>query len=98
MNLKSNRPNIRQAVSESAENLAVEADFSRLCESLLEDLPQPNCRALCFVFFFTIALTEWHIAVFLPSFNDVINFNFVHSYCKVAYYYHVCIRKSQKVF
>ena len=49
-------------------------------------------------FFFTIALTEWHIAVFLPSFNDVINYNFIHSYCKVAYYYHVCIYASHKKF
>ena len=47
LNLQFNRPNTVQAVNEPADNPAVRvADFSRLRESLLEDLPQPNYGAL----------------------------------------------------
>ena len=46
LNLEFNRPNIVQAVNEPADNLAAEADFSRLREPLLEDLSQPNYGAL----------------------------------------------------
>ena len=45
LNLKFNRPNIVEVANEPADNLAAEADFSRLRESLLEDLPPPNYGA-----------------------------------------------------
>ena len=46
-NLQFNRPNTVQAVNEPADNPAVRvADFSRLREPLLEDLPRPNYGAL----------------------------------------------------
>ena len=45
LNLESNRPSIVQAVNEPADNLAAGAEFSRLCEPLLEDLSQPNYGA-----------------------------------------------------
>ena len=50
LNLKFNRQNVKQAVKEPADNLAVETDFSRLREPLLEDLPQPNYGAFWLVF------------------------------------------------
>ena len=45
LNLKFNGRNIMQAVNKPADNLAAEADFSRLREPLLEDLPPPNYGA-----------------------------------------------------
>ena len=45
LNLKFNRPNIVQVANEQADNLPVEADFSRFRESLLEDFSQPNYGA-----------------------------------------------------
>ena len=46
LNLKFNRPNIVQAVNEPVDNpRMIVADFSRLRESLLDDLPQPNYGA-----------------------------------------------------
>ena len=45
LNLEFNRPNIVKVANEPADNLAAEADFSRLREPLLENLPQPNYGA-----------------------------------------------------
>ena len=45
LNLKFNRPNIVQVANEPEDNRLARADFSRLRESLLEDLPQPNYGA-----------------------------------------------------
>ena len=44
LKLKSNRQHTVQAVNESVDNITLKeiADFSRLCETLLEDLPQVN--------------------------------------------------------
>ena len=45
LNLEFNRRNIVEVANEPADNLAAEADFSRLREPLLENLPQPNYGA-----------------------------------------------------
>ena len=45
LNLTFTRRNIMQAVNKPADNLAPEADFSKLREPLLEDLPPPNYGA-----------------------------------------------------
>ena len=45
LNPEFNRLNIVEVANEPADNLAAEEDFSRLRESLLEDLSQPSYGA-----------------------------------------------------